>query len=175
MKQNNQNKKYIEKFYEPKFTPYDFIFLFSAVNANNKNYSFNKDNLISYIKLCNENFKFTNLTKEIPLKNNGISSFSEELDEAIAKLKWARILYTISPEKDSTIHIFEDIPTSEIIKPRIDYLEEMYDFIQEYNKFENEIINKYYKKLAEQETKDIDKAIHTLTKIKKQPTFKTIK
>ena len=137
-----QQNKYIEKFYDPKFSTYDFVSLFSALYAFEKKYSFNRDNLVEFINYCKQNSKFENLLSEINLKNNGASCYSEEFDEVIAKLKWGKILYTISPEQDSTIYIFENIPVEKLINPRSTYLEEANNFIREYNDFEfNKVSN----------------------------------
>lgn len=133
--QFEEHNKYIERFYNSEFTAYDFLSLFSALYAMQKEYSFDRNNLIDFINFCKESLKFPNLLNDINLKSNGISSYSEEFDEAIGKLKWGRILYTVSPEQDSTISIFEDIPISELIEPRRNYLEEATCFVKEYNEF----------------------------------------
>lgn len=88
---------------------------------------------------------YTNLLNDIYLKSNGLFCHSEEFDEAIEKLKWGKILYTISPEQDSTIYIFHDIPISELIKPRAEYIDEVTNFIDEYRKFEinNQVHNNH--------------------------------
>ena len=85
---------------------------------------------------------FTNLLNDINLRNNGIYFFSEEFDEAITRLKWGKILYTVSPEHDSLIYIFEDIPILELINSRSNYIDEIANFINEYKKFEINMNNK---------------------------------
>ncbi len=133
-----EKEKMIDKyFYEPKFTAYDFLVLFSALNAAQNVFSFYRDTLIRYIDLCKQNDEFKTLTSEINLRSNGINNFSEEFDDAIFQLKIAKILYTVSPEIDSEIFIFDNIPVKELIEKRKEYAKEMITFIEKYNIFEN--------------------------------------
>ncbi len=131
-----EHSKYIKRFYNSEFTTYNLLTLFSALSAFQKEYSFDRDNLISFIASCKKNTKFTRILSDVNLKSNGIFYYSEEFDEAIAKLKCGRILYTVSPEQDSTICIFDDIPISELIRPRTNYVDETTCFIEEYKEFE---------------------------------------
>ncbi len=162
---SDEGQLYIEEFKESEFSSYDFMSLFCAFNAFQKNYSFNRDNLINFIKLCKESNKFTKLLNGIRLKSNGIFSYSEELDEAIAKLKWGKILYTISPEQDASIFIFENIPMSELIKKRISYFDEMVYFLSKYTDYESEIMRNAHQKQYNQEAIEIDNAVNTLDNI----------
>ena len=43
-----------------------------------------------------------------------------------------RVFYIISPESDSTIQIFEDLPFSELIKNRLDYFNQMVAFVRNF-------------------------------------------
>lgn len=138
--QANEHNKYMERFYNPEVSAYDFLSLFSAIYALQNEFSFNRDNLINFIHFCKSNSKYKNLLTDINIKSNGISYYSEEFDEAIGKLKWGRILYTISPEQDARIFIFKDIPTKELIEPRKQYLEELNCFIVEYKEFKKKSI-----------------------------------
>ena len=115
--------------------------------------------------MCKESNKFTKLLNGIRLKSNGIFSYSEELDEAIAKLKWGKILYTISPEQDASIFIFENIPMSELIKKRISYFDEMVYFLSKYTDYESEIMRNAHQKQYNQEAIEIDNAVNTLDNI----------
>lgn len=58
------------------------------------------------------------------------------MDEAVAKLKWEKILYTVSPEQDSRIYIFEDTPFTELLRDKEDFIDEMPDFIGEFKEYE---------------------------------------
>lgn len=138
------NKKYIDKFYSPNFTAYDFLTLLSSLYASNKEYSFDRDILVKFIGYCKSNSKFIDLLNNINLKSNGVSYYSEEFDEAITKLKWARILYTISPESDSIIYIFKNIPIADLVNSRQRYIDEMINFIDEYKTFIIKTTNKKY-------------------------------
>lgn len=124
--------EYIKRFDDPKFTAFDFLSLFSAVYASEKEYSFDRDDLIEFISQCKSNSSFTEILSDINLKSNGVSYYSEEFDEAIAKLKWGGILYTISPERDSKIYIFEGIPVSQLMEGRENYIDDMEHFTCEY-------------------------------------------
>jgi len=155
----------MEKFKEPEFSSFDFMIMFCALNASQRRYSFNRDYLISFIKLCKENNEFDRLLNRIRLKNNGIFSCSDQLNEAIAKLKFGKMLYTISPEQDSSIFIFENIKMSEIFKKRISYFDEMVNFLGKYTDYEISMTKKLQQKLYNQESIDIDNAVGTLNNI----------
>ena len=129
-------KKYIESCYNPDFTAYDFVKLFSAVNAKQGKLSFDRDSLIKYIDICKQNDEFARLLSEINLKSNGINNYSEEFEDAIFLLKMANILYTVSPEKNSNIFISENIPFSEIVSKKKEYFEDMITFVDNYSGFE---------------------------------------
>ncbi len=161
------DEKYLSKFYEAEFSPYDFMSLFAAINASQRNYSFSRDNLIQFITSCKESNQFCRLLNDIHVKSNGIFNYSEDLDEAMQKLKLGKIFYTISPEKDSTIMIFEDIPMAELIKKRIEYFDEMVSFIGSYIKYQRDMISQAYQRIYEQENIDISNACATLRKFKK--------
>lgn len=137
IKLSEASQKYLEHFYEPEFTSYDFIFLFSTINALQNNYSFSRDNLLKTIENCKSNNEYNDLLEEIKLKSNGIHSYSEELEEAITKLKYCGILYTISPEQDSTIFIVEKEEFFKKVQLRKDQSEEMTKFISKYNDMNN--------------------------------------
>lgn len=131
-----EHSKYIERFYNPEVTTYDLLTLFSTLFVSQKEYSFDRENLLNFIASCKKNSKFVRILSDVNLKSNGIFYYSEEFDEAISKLKWGRILYTVSPEQDSTISIFDDIPITELISPRMSYVDEVICFIEEYKEFE---------------------------------------
>ncbi len=105
--------------------------LFSALSALNESYLFHKDRLCVFMEICKKNNQFSELLEDIQIKNNGVFGYSNDLDEAIAKLKWAR-LYTVSPEIDDTIQICKDIPVSGLIQKRNKYFEKMSIFFNQF-------------------------------------------
>ncbi len=129
----NEKITYIDIFYQPKFTSYDFMSLFCAMLSIKQEYSCCMDHLIKFIKSSKTNRKYNDLLEDIRYKSNGVFDYSDDLDNAIFNLKLGCILYTISPEQDSQIYIFKDIPAEELIKPRIKYVDTMAEFIDEYN------------------------------------------
>lgn len=133
VKLNEEQAEYVSKFYNPEFSAHDFVLLFSAINASQKIFSFDRDSLVSFIQKCKANSTFERILREINLENNGIFYYSFEFNEAIAQAKWARLLYTISPETDSTIYIQENFPVKEFTQKKVEYLNEMTSFIIEYN------------------------------------------
>lgn len=136
MADNGENNvKYMDRFYDSPFSSYDFLSLFSALYASEKDYSFSRDELIILIDICKKSGKYSHLVGDINLRNNGIHSYSEDLDEAVAKLKWAKILYTVSPEQDSRIYIFKDTPFTELMRDKEDFIDEMTDFIGEFKEY----------------------------------------
>lgn len=100
--------------------------------------------MIAFIKVCKSENKYRNLLNDINLKNNGLFDYSEDINEAIAKLKWVKILYTISPETDTTVYILDDIPTEDILRKRKDYIEEITNFISKYKTFLETMTPKCY-------------------------------
>ena len=138
MKENENNIDYMDRFWDSKFTPYDFMSLFCAVLGSQKQYSFSRNYLIEFIQNCKESCQYTDLLETILLQNNGIFTFSSGLEEAITKLKFGHILYTISPEKNSEIFIFQDIPISDLMKSRVHYINSMLQFVDNYNKYKLE-------------------------------------
>ena len=155
-----ESQNYAERFYESKFSPYDFMCLFTAINALQKKLIFNRDSLIRFIRSCKSNNQFNRLLNEIYLKNNGIFDYSNDLDEAVQKLKIAGILYTVSPESDATMNIFENIPTAKLIKDRLDYFDEMANFVENYEKYVSDMISQVH----QQENRDIAVACKRLKK-----------
>lgn len=132
---SNERRKYLDMFSEPEVTAYDFMCLFSATCASQEKYIFDRDQLLAFIKSCKLNGQHSVLLQDINIKSNGVFDCSENYDEAIAKLKWAKILYTVSPEQDASIHIFEDTPCDELIKPRIQYADEMAQFVDNFHEY----------------------------------------
>lgn len=139
-----KRKNYIDMFYEPDFSTYDFIFLFSAMSILEEQNCFNKGHLIAFIRICKSENKYRNILNDINFKNNGLFDYSEDINEAIAKLKWVKILYTIFPETDATVYIHDDIPTEDILRKRKDYIEEITTFINEYKTFLETMTPKRY-------------------------------
>ncbi len=115
------------------FTSFDFICLFTGIYASQKTFEFNRDQLVNFIKECKDKKLFSNLLTKINIKTNGVTYYSQELEEEIQKLRLGFILYTIAPEKDSTIYIFEDTPIDLLLKERMNYYDEMIEFISKFN------------------------------------------
>lgn len=74
-----EHSEYIERFYNPEFTTYDLLTLFSALSASQKEYSFDRNNLISFIASCKKNSKFSRILSDVNLKSNGIFFFQKNL------------------------------------------------------------------------------------------------
>ncbi len=158
IKNCKESQNYVEKFYEPKFSPYDFMCLFIAINASQKNFIFDRDSLIKFIRTCKSSNQFSRLLSDIYLKNNGIFDYSDDLDEALQKLRIAGILYTVSPESDATMYIFKNIPVAKLIKARLDYFDEMVDFVRKYEKYVLDMISQ----APQQDNEAIEVACKTL-------------
>ncbi len=125
------------------FTSFDFICLFTGIYASQKNFEFDRDQLVDFIKECKDMQLFNNLLSEFNIKTNGVTYYSQELEEEIQKLRLGFILYTISPEKDSTIYIFEDTPIDLLLKGRMNNYDEMIEFITKLNtKREESLLSK---------------------------------
>lgn len=132
---DKDSEKYLKKFKEIDFSSYSFLSLFCAINFIKGNKSFNRRKLLSFIEI-NKNIElYDKILHDIKIKNNGIFPYSENLEEAYSKLKWANILYTISPEEDDIIYIKEDIPINDIITLKSKYYPIMEEFTEQYNIF----------------------------------------
>lgn len=164
---DNDTKKYLENFHEEEFNTHDFMLLFSAIYAIKGNSSFSRDNLLNFIIENKQKEENSNLLHDIEIKSNGIFYYSNNFDEAISKLKWAGILYTISPEEiDSSIYINKGIDVSGIIKSRIDYLNDIINFVSIYEQYEHNKINTPHKNIFDQEIPDIVNTDFKFQKIK---------
>lgn len=133
---NEETEKYLEGLYEKKFSAYDFMCLFCAVCASQKQYKFNRDNLLDFIIKCKNEGKYMNLLNDIKFKNDGMFNYSNNYDEAIMKLKWCGMLWTKSPEKDTSVQISEDTDYIELIYNRIKYIGEFSGFFGQYKNYE---------------------------------------
>ena len=118
------NEDYLSKFHHPKITAYDFLCLLISILRLNEVESFERDSVENWIVHCKNSNLYHDLLEDIHLKSNGVQTYSEELQNAYFVLKVARVLYTISPEKDSEIFILinlflimEEISLSIRLKP----------------------------------------------------------
>ena len=134
----DKQKKYLDRFYEVAFTASDCLEVFIAIYASLGDYSFNRDRLINFINYCKNNSMFTNILEDITLKTNGVSFYSENFEEAITRLKFSGVLYTISPEQDGTIYINKNFSITDLLKNKTNYIDDVTNFINEYKKFEKE-------------------------------------
>lgn len=128
-------EEYIDRFYNPEFSSYDFMSLFCAIYGSEQSDWFDRDVLLAFIQSCKKNGKYENLLNELQLKNNGVFCYSEDFEEAITKLKFGGILYTISPEQDAGIYIKKDVPFDKLINPREKYEDEMREFIGNFDTY----------------------------------------
>lgn len=130
---NDDEQKYLNSFYEARVIPYDFMILFCANNILNQNLTFNRDYLLDFIVECKNKNEYDTLLREIKIRSNGVFLYSERLENAIFQLKIAGVLYTISPERDASIHIRNDISACDIINQKSEYLDEVAEFVNSYN------------------------------------------
>lgn len=135
---DRDTEKFMSNVSEPDFSAYSFLRMFSAIIFIKGNHSFNRDNLILFIELNKREGRHNSLLEDIKLKNNGIFSYSEDLDNAYSILKWANVLYTVSSEKDSLIYIEDNIPVVDMITCKANYYSMMESFVDEFLVFEKE-------------------------------------
>ena len=133
-KEMTEHERYISRFYNPEFTAYEFMRTFCISYAIRAKFEFYRDELLDYIKICKDENQFNDLLEDIHLKSNGIHCYSEDLEEAMTKLKFAGILYTVSPERDSKIYIHERMPFDFLTQAH-DKLEKMYDFVESFDEY----------------------------------------
>lgn len=126
---DKDSEKYLSHFKEEDFSAYNFLCLFSAISYIKGEKKFDRDKLLSFIEI-NKMIKFYDeLLYDIKIKN---FSYSENLEDAYSTLKWADVLYTISPEEDSTIYISDKIPLDDIITLRPKYYHVMEEFVEQF-------------------------------------------
>ena len=67
MRMNNResNVKYIGRFYDSTFSPYDFLSLFSALYVQQEDYFFDRDRLVEFIASCKRDDKYNILLGDI--------------------------------------------------------------------------------------------------------------
>jgi len=129
---DKDTQKYLDNFKEKEFSSYNFLCLFVGVSYIKGNKSFDRNKLLSFIEINKTIDFYTKILSDIKIKSNGIFPYSENLEEAYSKLKFLDILYTISPEVDSTIYIREDIPVNDIITLYSKYYGIMEEFVEKY-------------------------------------------
>lgn len=129
---DKDTQKYLDNFKEKEFSSYNFLCLFVGVSYIKGNKSFDRNKLLSFIEINKTIDFYTKILSDIKIKSNDIFFYSEELEEAYSKLKFLDILYTISPEVDSTIYIREDIPVNDIITLYSKYYGIMEEFVEKY-------------------------------------------
>ena len=127
---DKDTQKYLDNFKEKEFSSYNFLCLFVGVSYIKGNKSFDRNKLLSFIEINKTIDFYTKILSDIKIKSNGIFPYSENLEEAYSKLKFLDILYTISPEVDSTIYIREDIPVNDIITLYSKYYGIMEEFVE---------------------------------------------
>lgn len=135
---DKDTEKYLKGFKESDFSSYNFLSMFCALNFIKDNKYFDRNKLLSFIEKNKNLGLYDKLLNDIKIKNNGVFPYSDNLEEAYSILKWANILYTISPEEDAKIYIKDDIPLNDIITFKNEYYSLMETFVNDYNKFINE-------------------------------------
>lgn len=125
---SKETKVYLDLFYQPKFTEFDFICLFISQLKLKNIYSFDVDELEKQIMINKLNPLFEELLKEFKFKSNGIHKYSSQLREVIRMAKYSELIFSISPEVDSIVHI-KDIDIKALTQGKEEYYDLMNDFI----------------------------------------------
>lgn len=158
------NEEYLDKHYESQFTCYDFMILFSAVCAIKDIHCFSKENLIDYIVNIKKMHQYEEILNDISIRNNGIIYYSNDLEDAVSKLKSVGLLYTISSLKESTVFICDDLDISKMIESKVRYVTELVKFVTDYQKNETKKVMNASNDLYEREDRDIHSAVLSLKK-----------
>lgn len=125
-------ESYVNKFKDSDFSASDFLKMFVIICSSQNKFEFNVRSLVNYICICKENNRFNKILSGISLRSNGIWFYSDELDEAVSRLKFASILYTTIPSVLDNVYIFDGIQMTEFMKLRMDYYDEMCEFVSGY-------------------------------------------
>jgi len=139
----NDIKDYLKLFSIPNFTANDFAKLFVAILVEDRRTNFKRNDAIDFLYKAKQEEEYGELLKDVKFKDIGIGVYSDSLEEAFNNMKFANMLYTISPEKDDTIFIEDHFNYSGIIEQNHEYVGSMRDLVSVYLRGNNV---KYLKK-----------------------------
>ena len=108
-------------------TTKDFMLLFACTNILQGNFFVIKKELLSFIEDCKSNDRFSNILCNV---NTLESSINQLINDGICR--------PYPKDNEESYIIFNNIPTLELIKlirENIDYLEEMIEFIKQFNQY----------------------------------------
>ena len=128
---SKETKEFLDLFYQPKFTEFDFICLFISMLKLENIHSFDTNQLESFIIKNKYNQVFKEMLKEFKVKSNGIHKYSNQFKEVIKMAKNSGLIFSISPEIDGLVFIKKDIDIKELIKGKEEYIDTMKYFINQ--------------------------------------------
>lgn len=125
---NEDTQKYLDRFYEPKVTSFEFVCLLISVLKVCGVQSFKHKEIEEHILNCKKMNLFTDLFEEITYKPTGIKEYSVEFEDAITTARNSGLIYSVSPEVDSTV-IIRNFDEMEYISNKKEYISPILSFL----------------------------------------------
>lgn len=110
-----ETKKYIERFYEPELSAYDFLKVFFAELYLNGIKDVSRD-LVDFFYEMKKQVRFNEILREIKFKSNGVFLYSNDLEDNIFTLQNMGLLGKENPSFGKILIKYSDSVCSEIIE-----------------------------------------------------------
>lgn len=162
------NNQYNNGLYDTYISKSQFVALFCALLKLQGINHFQRNNMIHFIAICMKHGKFQRILKGILAKNENSSLDFKTFDQALSALRQKRLIHMDIEEQNPTVYISPRIPIKRIINSKIDYLEEMSNFMKAYQIFDQNGWIGFTQIGTTQDDIDTNNAISTLQKIIKQ-------
>lgn len=128
---SKETKEFLNLFYQPEFSEFDFICLFISLLKLENIHTIDTNQLESFIINNKYNQEFKDILKKFKYKSNGIYKYSNQFREVIRLAKYSGLIFSISPEIDGLVFIKKDIDIKELIKGKEEYIDTMKYFINQ--------------------------------------------
>ena len=126
--QNKTYKEYMDKFYEPELTALEFTQVLICLLKLSGIKSFKHEDIEQHILDCKNCYIFTELLKEINFKSNGKKEYSIDFQDSITSVRNSGLIYSVSPEQDSTV-IIKEFDEAEYLKIKKYYIYSILSFL----------------------------------------------
>lgn len=125
---NPDTQSYLNKFHNPKLTALEFTHLLIAILKINNINSFKYEDIEAHIINCKKMGGYENLLSEITYRSNGIFDYSMDFEVAISSARITGLIYSVSPEQDSTVFI-NNFDEMAILESKKEFINSMLYFL----------------------------------------------
>ncbi len=96
LQKDARTNSYLNQFYEPKVTAYEFLKCFFAYLRKNKIQEIERD-LVDFLRCQKENADNKDVLEEINFRTNGVNYFSDDIEDALFNLQNGGLLGKMNP------------------------------------------------------------------------------